>query len=277
MIRFYRLDSAHGIRRAPARERQGSTNALYELIHQTDCFDPRGLSHADALRRREIYGLNRPEPGGHPGRQFARHTLRRPFFVCLLGLATAFAAAGFPRDALCLVGVLLFDLVVRVAKWQQESARVARAVPADRRVTTLRDGLKQAVPSEQLVPGDIVFLGAGDPVPADIRLIRANELWIEASVLTGEETAVPKKATPDSTPIESVFDLPQICLFGSQIVHGSAQAVVLRTGTQTHLAINGARSAARLTAASAPELEALPIAEPEPGPWAAIGTSLLRL
>jgi Mg2+-importing ATPase len=85
------------------------------------------------------------------------------------------------------------------------------------------------VPVEELVAGDIVHLGAGDMVPADLRLLAAKDLFISQAILTGESLPV-EKAAPNATTgagsADGPLDLPTVCYMGTNVVSGTATAVV---------------------------------------------------
>jgi P-type Mg2+ transporter len=88
------------------------------------------------------------------------------------------------------------------------------------------------VPIEELVPGDIVHLSAGDMIPADLRLLSAKDLFVNQSALTGESMPVEKFAASDlraATPLEA----GNLCFMGSNVISGSAVALVLATGART--------------------------------------------
>jgi Mg2+-importing ATPase len=88
------------------------------------------------------------------------------------------------------------------------------------------------LPIEQLVPGDIVHLCAGDMVPADVRLLSAKDLYVNQAALSGE--AMPaEKVAAESDPSESPFALKNACFMGSNVISGTAQAVVVQTGAHT--------------------------------------------
>ena len=89
------------------------------------------------------------------------------------------------------------------------------------------------VPVEQLVPGDIVLLSAGDMIPADLRLITAKDLFINQSTLTGEAMPLEKVAAAHVGAAETPFDLPNICFMGSAVVSGIGCGVVALTGPRT--------------------------------------------
>ncbi|MCD8318090.1 MAG: magnesium-translocating P-type ATPase, partial [Paraprevotella sp.] len=90
---------------------------------------------------------------------------------------------------------------------------------------------------EELVPGDIVILAAGDMIPADVRLIEAKDLFICQSTLTGESDTVEKTAPPVTSALDgkSVVELGNICYMGSNVVSGSAKGIVIGTGNNTYL------------------------------------------
>ena len=89
------------------------------------------------------------------------------------------------------------------------------------------------VPIEQLVPGDIVLLSAGDMIPADVRLISAKDLFVNQSTLTGEAMPLEKNAQAHAGAAETPFDLPNICFMGSVVVSGVGSGVVALTGRRT--------------------------------------------
>ncbi|MCX2826588.1 cation-transporting P-type ATPase [Bacillus pseudomycoides] len=101
------------------------------------------------------------------------------------------------------------------------------------------------LPVEELVPGDMIFLSAGDTVPADVRIIFAEDLLVNESVLTGKETNVekfescyhlerkrfiPLKRMKDYNPLQ----LENVCFKGTRVVNGTAKAVVVSTGKNTY-------------------------------------------
>ncbi|MEP6939996.1 MAG: HAD-IC family P-type ATPase [Rudaea sp.] len=92
---------------------------------------------------------------------------------------------------------------------------------------------KLEVPIDALVPGDLVFLSAGDMVPADLRLLSAKDLFINQSALTGESMPVEKFAGADAT-AKIALDAGSLCFMGSNVVSGSATAVIAATGANTY-------------------------------------------
>ena len=97
-----------------------------------------------------------------------------------------------------------------------------------------RDGRQRTVRSEELVPGDVVLIEAGDKVPADLRLVDLAELQVDESALTGESLPVPKDevALPAATP---VADRRNMVYSGTLVTHGTGLGVVVATGSQTEL------------------------------------------
>ena len=89
---------------------------------------------------------------------------------------------------------------------------------------------------EQLVPGDIVRLSAGDMIPADLRLISAKDLFINQSALTGEAMPSEKSAvTPIRARSLDPFDLPNLCFMGGSVVSGFGTGVIVHTGGENLL------------------------------------------
>ncbi len=162
--------------------------------------------------------------------------------------------AGEETDLTGVIIVLAMVLVSGLMRFWQEyrSAKAAEALKAMVRTTAsvlrrdergMRAELRE-VPMAELVVGDIVRLSAGDMIPADIRLIESRDLFISQAVLTGEALPVEKYDTLGAVQEKSanrlaadqhdLLDLPNICFMGTNVVSGSATAVVVATGSRTY-------------------------------------------
>ncbi|MDD5401071.1 MAG: magnesium-translocating P-type ATPase [Sulfurimonas sp.] len=91
------------------------------------------------------------------------------------------------------------------------------------------------IPLSMLVPGDIIHLGAGDIVPADIRILVSKDLFVNQSTLTGEALPVEKFPESHEQATDTLFDLANICYMGSNIESGTAIGIVLQTGKETYV------------------------------------------
>ncbi len=118
------------------------------------------------------------------------------------------------------------------------------------KATVLRDGVKQDVKISEIVPGDIVYLIAGDLVPADCRLISAKDLNLNQSALTGEAFPVEKNADPLSSPTSEITGWNNYVFLGTSVVSGTGTAVVVKTGKLTEYG-----KIAKELVAKAPETE----------------------
>jgi len=100
--------------------------------------------------------------------------------------------------------------------------------------SVMRDGQRQTIKAEELVPGDIVLLEAGDRVPADLRLLRARSLRIDEVILTGESVPV-EKGTGPVAPDAALGDRTCMAYSGSLVVAGQGMGVVTGTGAGTEI------------------------------------------
>ncbi|MFF0434351.1 magnesium-translocating P-type ATPase [Streptomyces sp. NPDC004327] len=229
---------------APAPEALTSLTAL-QLLRRLDS-GPRGLTHEEAERRLARYGEN-VLPAGRPvsrPRRFLR-ALRDPFtavLLCLGLISTAVAAWGTGSVILALVVVSC--LLRSTGEHRADQAMAALRESVATTATVLRrpapDGPApppREIPATELVPGDVVRLGPGDLVPADVRLLRASGLRVHEAALTGESAPVAKHPldAPDGTGPDP-FDRPHLCFLGSSVAYGSATAVVVATGARTRFA-----------------------------------------
>src|SRR5579884_3166033 len=197
--------------------------------------DPtRGLTAAEVEARRARWGPNRLAEPAEPSLlglvlgQFCNAP------SALLGAGTVLSlATGAVLEAGLIAGVLVVNAAIGAAT--ERSGH--RAIQALRRGTAIharvrRDGAEMLVDAAALVPGDVVLLRPGDPVPADARLFSAERLRVEESALTGESRPVEKQvaATAERT---ALADRRDVVYRGTTVVGGHGGAIVVATGDRT--------------------------------------------
>ena len=159
--------------------------------------------------------------------------LHSPLLWLLLAAAAVSGVVGEGLDAI-IIGVIVAASVGLGFVNEFRAERAAEAMHSEIRheVAATRDGQPVSVEVTHLVPGDIVHLGVGSIVPADVRLLTASNLECDESILTGE--SVPAEKSPE--PVASGAPLAELssCLFMGTVVHeGTADAVVVATGAAT--------------------------------------------
>jgi len=199
--------------------------------------DPaQGLASSDARERRLAFGANaiqtiRPRP--------AWRMLVDQFTSLVIGLLAVAAAVAWATgdhlEGIAILVVLIINAIVGFAtEWQAGRALDALRRQAQTITRLRRDGVEKNVDAEELVPGDIVVLNAGDRVPADARLIEAARLQVEESALTGESATVEKAVEPVAAQT-SLTERRSMLYLGTGIASGHALALVVATGLQTEL------------------------------------------
>jgi Mg2+-importing ATPase len=158
---------------------------------------------------------------------------RSPLLLLLLAAALVSAIVGEGADALIIAVIVTASVGLGTAN-EFRADRAAEALHSQIRheVSTLRDGKAVDLEATKLVPGDVVSLGLGAIVPADLRIVSEKDLECDESILTGESLPVEKSAHPAASATPK--DGPSPALFMGTVVHrGSAQAVVVATGAGT--------------------------------------------
>jgi magnesium-transporting ATPase (P-type) len=195
-----------------------------------------GLSAAEAEARLALHGSNRLPEG--PRRSALRRLMAQfnnVLIYVLLGAGVLTLMFEHVLDAMVIFGVVLINAAVGfIQEGRAETALAAIRSLIDPRCTVLRDGRRQSLPAEALVPGDIVLLDAGDRVPADLRLLRAHALRIDESLLTGESVAAEKQSSAVAA-TAVLGDRLSMAYSGTLVATGSGQGLVIATGARTEL------------------------------------------
>ncbi len=194
---------------------------------------PEGLSSEEAKRRLISYGANLLKP---PKRSDALALLLSQFkSPIILTLVFAAGLSFFLHDPVDAVIILIIVLISGLLGFWQErgAANAVEKLLAIVRIKTaaLRDGTQQEIPLEDVVPGDIVLLNAGDAIPADCLILESRDLFVDEATMTGETYPVEKETAllPSETPLAGRTN----CLFmGTHVISGTGRAVAVYTGKQ---------------------------------------------
>ena len=204
-----------------------------------------GLSEAEAARRLSEHGPNRLAAGKKKSNlQRFFEELKDPMILILLaaalisGITSAYEGESY-ADVVIILTVVIINAVLGVL---QES-KAEKAIEALQEIAAatskvMRGGKMEVKKSEELVPGDIVILEAGDAVPADGRILESASMKIEEAALTGE--SVPVNKTADVLNAGAASEVPlgdrkNMVYMGSTVVYGRGRAVITGTGMKTEM------------------------------------------
>lgn len=204
------------------------------LLLETDV--ERGLTSAEAAQRLQRFG-----PNALP--RFKRNgplirflfQFHHPLIYVLLAATAITGLLGEWVDSGVIFGVVLVNAIVGfIQESHAEKALDALVSMMKTEATVRREGQKRHIPSEEIVPGDVILLQSGDKVPADLRLVAVRELRVDESALTGESVSVDKedRILPPET---LVADRRNMSFSGTFVTYGQGTGVAVGTGTNTEL------------------------------------------
>ena len=208
-----------------------------ESLETLNVSGEKGLSSADASQRLEQYGPNQLQEKRPP--TFFEMLLDQfnDFLVIMLIIAAVVSGVlGEYIEAGAIMAIVILNALLGVI----QEGRAAQALAALKKLAApesqvLRDGKRATIPANELVPGDIVFLEAGNFVPADLRLIEAMNLRVEEASLTGEAHDVTKDADKVIEGEPTIGDRTNSCFMGTTVTYGRGRGLVIATGMQTEL------------------------------------------
>jgi Mg2+-importing ATPase len=217
-----------------------------------------GLSEAQATEIRERVGINQVEHEKPlPWWTHLWLSYRNPFNLLLTLLASISYLTEDMKATIVISSMVVFSTLLRF--WQEAKANKAadalKAMVSNTATVIRRDISADAapifeqyfgahvhvkparrieVPIKLLVPGDVIVLSAGDMIPADCRLLSAKDLFVSQAAMTGESMPVEKFAKQRDIDTKNTLELDNILFMGTNVVSGSATAVVLETGNRTY-------------------------------------------
>jgi len=208
-----------------------------EAIGRLQTDQEKGLSTEEANRRFGEYGPNELKEKPRPS--FFQLTLEqlKSFVIILLIVASilSFILGEYIEASAILAIVLLNAILGVVQESRAEEAFAALKKMSAPEAHVLRDGVHISIPAPSVVPGDIVFLEAGNYIPADVRLVNTVNLKVDEASLTGESLAVEKNATLVLENESPIGDRRNAAFMGTVVTYGRGKGVVTSTGMNTQL------------------------------------------
>ncbi len=209
-----------------------------------------GLTDKEAQKRLEQYGPNQLTEAPRPGFLALLWEQVSDFVVMLLIVAAIVSAligwseyvktgstAEFIEAGAIIAIVILNATLGIIQEKRAEEALAALKKLAAPEAHVLRDGQRITIPGRELVPGDIVYLEAGNFIPADVRLLEAVNLRVEEASLTGESLPVQKNAAMQLDPDAPLGDRKNTAFMGTTVSYGRGRGVVTATGMKTQLGL----------------------------------------
>jgi Mg2+-importing ATPase len=222
---------------------RSDSNFYYAMLES----GPEGLSAGQVDEKLKKSGLNEVHHEKAPSwyKQLIQAFIN-PFIGILLVIAIIsfitdvwFAAPGeADYKTVIMVGIMVMasSLLRFIQEYRSNRAAEQLKSMVITTATVLRRGSsKKEVDIKELVPGDVIFLSAGDMIPADCRIIQSKDLFVSQAMLTGESLPVEKRNLPIRDAVgKSPLELDNICFMGTNVVSGSATAIIVTTGNQTY-------------------------------------------
>jgi len=231
---------------AALKLKEASANTKASFLATLDSRE-HGLSAAEVKERLSKFGLNEVAHEKAPKwyiqffEAFLNPFIGVLFVLAIISLITdVIIQAPDDRDyttvAVISIMVFLSAMLRFVQEFRSNQAAEKLKSMVKTTATVLReDEARQEIDIKQLVPGDIIHLSAGDMIPADVRIVQSKDLFVSQAILTGEALPVEKTDAANKRANKlSPLELDNVCFMGTNIVSGTAQAVVVNTGGDTY-------------------------------------------
>lgn len=199
-----------------------------------------GLSREEVLKRQSEHGRNTiPQPKSKTLLRIFLSQFLNPLIYVLMAAAVISVFTSDVRDAIFIMAIIIFNSVLGTyQEWRAENSAQALRDMVKVITRVKRDGHIYAIDSEELVPGDIVLLESGFRVPADVRLIDVNNLWVEEALLTGESVAVNKTIDTLTGGTElSIGDRVNMTFAATTVQKGRGTGVVTEIAKDTQIGL----------------------------------------
>ena len=194
-----------------------------------------GLTSQEAEARLSRYGPNDPASTRRGAFAFELlHLFLNPLVIILLVASVISAFLGQKIEAELIFVIVVFSVTIDFVQTYRSQRAIHRLQEhVSLTATALRDGQWQEIKRQEIVPGDIVRLSAGDLIPADGKLVEARDLYVQQAALTGESMPAEKEVRAGGKAVEGSPQAPDLVFLGTSVVSGTGVARMLATGRHT--------------------------------------------
>ena len=212
-----------------------------EQLLKDFCSSQQGLNLANVKEKHDQYGYNIL---ANKSKQTWYKTLLSSFFNIFSWILIIIAILNVTisrdnRDWCSFTILTIIFFVAGILKFIQEFKANNAMQKLNKTIKTtaliLRENIKSEIPISEIVPGDIIYLAAGDMIPCDMRLLYTKDLFITQSIISGESEPVEKISQPITQNITNVLSCNNICYMGTTVASGSAYGIAIQTGKNTFL------------------------------------------
>lgn len=244
---FYSLTNSNGMNEGTTTKLRNASrndhNFVYAMLESSEI----GLTKLTSDERLKKFGLNEVQHDKAPSwlSQLIKAFIN-PFIFILLVIAIisfivdiwmAEPGESDYKTVIMVAGMVLFSALLRFfQEFRSNQAAEKLKSMVKTTATVLRKFIgKREIAMTELVPGDILFLSAGDMIPADCRIMQCKDLFVSESILTGEALPVEKNSLPiRDADTKQPIELNNLCFMGTNVVSGTAKAIVVVTGNRTY-------------------------------------------
>ncbi|KXS36888.1 MAG: Ca2+-transporting ATPase, partial [Candidatus Frackibacter sp. T328-2] len=208
-----------------------------EVITKLDVDSKNGLNSSEVKGRQRKFGPNQlPDQQGRTLFSLLLEQFKDFMVLVLIGAVIISGLLGQVEDAIAIIAIVILNAIMGfVQEYRAEKSLQALKKLAAPEATVLRNGAKKKVPTEELVPGDIIYLESGDKIPADVRLIELSSLEVNEASLTGESIPVKKETEAIKDEDIALGDRKNMAYMGTTVVKGKAKAVITDIGLDTEM------------------------------------------
>lgn len=208
-----------------------------QVIVSLDSSIQTGLSQPEVNKRQTRFGKNElKESGKRTPWKILWEQLTATMVLILLGAALVSALLGEFKDAVAIGAiVILFALLGFIQEYRAEQAMAALKRMAAPLVRVMRENRLVEISSTELVPGDLIFLEAGNLLPADVRILESASLRVQEAMLTGESEPIEKDSQARPGADLPLGDRYNMAYMGTMVTYGRGKGIVVETGMRTEL------------------------------------------
>ncbi len=218
-------------------EERAFAESIPEVVARLTTDPERGLGSSEAIARRQRYGENKLPEAAPPcwWKRFLAQFNELVIWILLAATIISGILGDWLEAGAIFAIILLNALLGFFQERKAEAALASLRKLSSPNARALREGSLHVLPAEELVPGDIVELEAGDRVPADLRLVRTYGLTMQEAALTGESTPVAKDADAALPENATIAERINSAFMGTNAVAGKGRAIVVATGIKSEL------------------------------------------